>query len=81
MTGNDPLSKFDYKGLREALEASVKRRMMCDVPYGVLLSGGLDSSLVSSIVSRYAKQMVCNICMMNDCYCQMFDHTKLSAPT
>ncbi len=40
--------------LREALEAAVHRQMMCDVPYGVLLSGGLDSSLVASIAQRFA---------------------------
>eukprot|EP00039_Didymoeca_costata_P030548 m.30138 g.30138 ORF g.30138 m.30138 type:complete len:625 (+) comp8175_c0_seq1:146-2020(+) len=41
------------RGLRDVLVQSVKRRMMCDVPYGVLLSGGLDSSIVGSIVSHF----------------------------
>lgn len=40
--------------LRKALEESVKRQLMSDVPYGVLLSGGLDSSLTASIAKSYA---------------------------
>eukprot|EP01088_Endostelium_zonatum_P020809 TRINITY_DN7851_c0_g1_i1.p1 TRINITY_DN7851_c0_g1~~TRINITY_DN7851_c0_g1_i1.p1 ORF type:complete len:553 (-),score=134.23 TRINITY_DN7851_c0_g1_i1:2-1660(-) len=44
--------------LRKALEEAVIKRMMTDVPYGVLLSGGLDSSLVASIACRHAKMRV-----------------------
>lgn len=44
--------------LRSALESAVKRQLMTDVPYGVLLSGGLDSSIVSAIAKKYASQRV-----------------------
>ncbi|GHF92970.1 asparagine synthase B [Thalassotalea marina] len=44
--------------LREALEESVKSHLMTDVPYGVLLSGGLDSSLVSSITQKFAARRI-----------------------
>ncbi|MEE1064063.1 MAG: asparagine synthase B [Paludibacteraceae bacterium] len=44
--------------LRSALENAVKRQLMTDVPYGVLLSGGLDSSIVSAIAKKYASQRV-----------------------
>ncbi|MBB1438772.1 asparagine synthase B [Shewanella sp. SG41-4] len=46
--------------LREALEAAVKRQLMSDVPYGVLLSGGLDSSVISAITQTYAKHRIEN---------------------
>jgi asparagine synthase (glutamine-hydrolysing) len=46
--------------LRSALEAAVKRQLMSDVPYGVLLSGGLDSSIISAITQLYAKHRVEN---------------------
>jgi len=48
----------DVAGLRSALEAAVHRQLMCDVPYGVLLSGGLDSSLVAAIAQRYADRRI-----------------------
>lgn len=44
--------------LRSALENAVKRQLMTDVPYGVLLSGGLDSSIVSAIAKKFASQRV-----------------------
>ena len=48
----------DKTELREALEESVKSHLMTDVPYGVLLSGGLDSSLISSITQKFAARRV-----------------------
>ncbi len=46
--------------LRSALEASVHRQLMSDVPYGVLLSGGLDSSIVSAVAKRFAPRRIEN---------------------
>ena len=48
----------DKLELRDALENAVKRQLMCDVPYGVLLSGGLDSSIISAVTKRYAARRV-----------------------
>lgn len=44
--------------LRDALEAAVHRQLMSDVPYGVLLSGGLDSSITSAIAKKYAEKRI-----------------------
>ena len=48
----------DAQELKDALEASVKRQLMSDVPYGVLLSGGLDSSIISALAKQYASMRV-----------------------
>jgi asparagine synthase (glutamine-hydrolysing) len=44
--------------LRKALEDSVHRQLMSDVPYGVLLSGGLDSSIISAIARKYSAMRI-----------------------
>ncbi|MDB9824267.1 asparagine synthase B, partial [Flavobacteriaceae bacterium] len=44
--------------LHDALSAAVKRQLMSDVPYGVLLSGGLDSSVTSALAKQYAAKRV-----------------------
>ncbi|WP_405283268.1 asparagine synthase B [Gaopeijia maritima] len=44
--------------IREGLEAAVHRQLMSDVPYGVLLSGGLDSSIIAAVAARFAARRV-----------------------
>ncbi len=51
-------AESDRGKLRQAFETSVRSHMMSDVPYGVLLSGGLDSSLVAAIAKKYAARRV-----------------------
>jgi len=52
---NNPAS---IEELRTALEAAVHRQLMSDVPYGVLLSGGLDSSVISAIAKKFAPKRI-----------------------
>ncbi len=51
-------NKSDISELRKALEDSVHRQLMSDVPYGVLLSGGLDSSVISAIAKKFAPRRI-----------------------
>lgn len=52
---NNPAS---VSAIHNALEAAVKRQLMSDVPYGVLLSGGLDSSVISAIAKKFAARRI-----------------------
>lgn len=52
---DNPASSED---IRQALRAAVKKQMMSDVPYGVLLSGGLDSSVISAITEKFAEHRI-----------------------
>ncbi|MDR2293167.1 MAG: asparagine synthase B [Prevotellaceae bacterium] len=48
----------DVQKLHDSLQAAVQRQLMSDVPYGVLLSGGLDSSITSAIAKQYAAKRI-----------------------
>ncbi len=51
-------NETSIKAIKDALEAAVHRQLMSDVPYGVLLSGGLDSSVTSAVAKKYAEKRV-----------------------
>ena len=57
-----PQSELSYgqavEEIRQSLMAAVKRQLMSDVPYGVLLSGGLDSSVISALAEKFASHRV-----------------------
>ncbi len=48
----------DIQAIRTSLESAVKRQMMSDVPFGVLLSGGLDSSIIAAVMMKYATKRI-----------------------
>lgn len=50
--------KESVQAVHDSLEAAVKRQLMCDVPYGVLLSGGLDSSVTSAIAKKFSAHRI-----------------------
>jgi len=51
-------NQSDIAQLRSALEHAVERQLMSDVPYGVLLSGGLDSSIIAAVAKKYAARRI-----------------------
>jgi len=53
-----PTTPVSLPKLRQELETAVKKQLMCDVPYGVLISGGLDSSLIAAIAAKFSKRRI-----------------------
>ena len=51
-------SNTSIKAIHDSLSAAVKRQLMSDVPYGVLLSGGLDSSITSALAKKFSSKRV-----------------------
>ena len=51
-------NKASVAAIHDGLEAAVRRQLMSDVPYGVLLSGGLDSSIISAVAEKYADMRI-----------------------
>ncbi|MFN2456813.1 MAG: asparagine synthase B [Chitinophagaceae bacterium] len=51
-------NETDINELKKSLEEAVHRQLMSDVPYGVLLSGGLDSSIISAIAKKYSARRI-----------------------
>lgn len=51
-------SATDISAIRKGLEEAVHRQLMSDVPYGVLLSGGLDSTIIAAVTAKFARQRI-----------------------
>ena len=53
-----PTTPVSLSKLHQELETAVKKQLMCDVPYGVLISGGLDSSLIAAIAAKFSRRRI-----------------------
>jgi asparagine synthase (glutamine-hydrolysing) len=53
-----PSTRFTPEALAQSLETAVRKQLMCDVPYGVLISGGVDSSVIAAIAARMSAKRV-----------------------